>query len=444
MKKSRQFVALTVCFILIILFFPAQAKSSLYQSLSVEEIKHQLLRESKWLVHAIERDVYLSTIDGKETSLLFEKAGEEGENIVRLHVAEDGKSILALMSDEELFSLWLLKIDSKEQHNIINQLTSSPLQTGISKDGSLVKYAYDNKVWLHRSQNNELVNLGESTYGINMSPDGKKIIYLQREVVRGIRYNFIWKIDVDTNKKTQLSSEVDGIFWNPKFIHDNQMIITPNKTPAERYYSLWHYDYTSRTLTFLAKIEDQNIWLGTQSMQNNVIAFTTGKEFYSIIDYELILLCGGKHEFASRFSLRISHDGKFLLYSNSDIPQHLAKTDGSFYIEIGKLFDKENFSQVNWYNHPPFSPALEAQRKESGNLLTWKTPRQGTFRIGGYSIYRSKKLDQQFTLLDIIEAQSALEYLDKNVEPGLSYYYYICTVDEMGTESLPSNTVWLD
>ena len=421
-----------------------QAKSLLPQSLSAEEISHQLSTESKWLIYAIEREVYLSTINGKETTLLFENVGEEDKNIVRLNVSEDGKSILALLSDEEFFSLWLLKIDSKEQYNIANQLTSSPLQTGISKDGSLAKYSYDSKVWLYRSQTNELVNLGESTYGINMSPDGKKIIFLQREVVRGIRYNFLWKIDVDTNKKMQLSSEVDGIFWNPKFIYDNQTIITPNKTPAERYHSLWYYDYLSRTLTYLAGIEDQNIWLGIQSMQNNVIAFTTGKEFYSIIDYEIILLCGGQHEFASRFSLRISHDGKYLLYSNSDIPQHMAKTDGSFYIETSKLFDDEKLTQVNWYNHPPFPPLLEAKSKENGNLLTWSPPRQGTFDIAGYAIYRSTVPDQPFVLIDTLDNSDILEYLDEYVDPKASYYYYICTVDEMGTESKPSNKVRLD
>jgi hypothetical protein len=73
-----------------------------------------------------------------------------------------------------------------------------------------------------------------------------------------------------------------------------------------------------------------------------------------------------------------------------------------------------------------------------GVRLTWDAPDSLDDPIVGYKIYRTTRGSPQYQLLSQ-SVSSALSFVDGTVQGGLSYEYYVTSVDASGLESTPSN-----
>lgn len=67
--------------------------------------------------------------------------------------------------------------------------------------------------------------------------------------------------------------------------------------------------------------------------------------------------------------------------------------------------------------------------------LTWKA---STSTIAGYNIYRSSESGGPYTRLNA-QSQAGLQFSDKTVNVGQTYYYVVTSVDANSTESNYSN-----
>jgi len=72
--------------------------------------------------------------------------------------------------------------------------------------------------------------------------------------------------------------------------------------------------------------------------------------------------------------------------------------------------------------------------------LSWDAPSGSTDPVAGYNIYRSTGGSSAYQLLNSsIDTQTT--YVDSTVQSGLTYDYYVESVDSSGVESAPSNQV---
>jgi hypothetical protein len=72
--------------------------------------------------------------------------------------------------------------------------------------------------------------------------------------------------------------------------------------------------------------------------------------------------------------------------------------------------------------------------------LSWDAPSGSTDPVAGYNIYRSPGGSSAYQLLNSsIDTQTT--YVDSTVQSGLTYDYYVESVDSSGVESAPSNQV---
>jgi hypothetical protein len=69
--------------------------------------------------------------------------------------------------------------------------------------------------------------------------------------------------------------------------------------------------------------------------------------------------------------------------------------------------------------------------------LSWTAP-SGS-EIAGFNVYRATGSSSSFSRLNT-SVTSPVSYLDSTVQAGLTYQYYVTTVDSSGAESVPSNT----
>jgi hypothetical protein len=104
-------------------------------------------------------------------------------------------------------------------------------------------------------------------------------------------------------------------------------------------------------------------------------------------------------------------------------------------------------------NKSPFSPAINVQIKKSepsspagitavntpnGILISWTAPIQ--LDIKEFKIFRYER-GQTPKLLDEVNVKLTQEYLDKQAQIGVLYFYYLTSVDKYNIESKPSSEV---
>lgn len=70
--------------------------------------------------------------------------------------------------------------------------------------------------------------------------------------------------------------------------------------------------------------------------------------------------------------------------------------------------------------------------------LTWQAPASSSDPVVGYNVYRSTG-GGAFQLLNPV-VTTRVSFVDNNVQNGVSYGYYVTSVDSAGNESAPSNT----
>jgi len=72
--------------------------------------------------------------------------------------------------------------------------------------------------------------------------------------------------------------------------------------------------------------------------------------------------------------------------------------------------------------------------------LSWDPPGNSPVEVIGYNIYRSIDGTSTYQRLNFsVDAETV--YLDSTVQSGLSYDYFVKSVDPAGIESDPSNTI---
>ncbi len=69
--------------------------------------------------------------------------------------------------------------------------------------------------------------------------------------------------------------------------------------------------------------------------------------------------------------------------------------------------------------------------------LSWTAPSDST--IAGFNIYRAAGSSSSYSRLNT-SVNSPESYMDSTVQAGITYQYYVTTVDSSGAESVPSNT----
>jgi len=72
--------------------------------------------------------------------------------------------------------------------------------------------------------------------------------------------------------------------------------------------------------------------------------------------------------------------------------------------------------------------------------LSWDAPSSSADPIVGYNIYRSPGGSSTYQLVNS-SVDSQTTYVDSTVQTGLTYDYYVESVDPAGVESVPSNEV---
>jgi hypothetical protein len=72
--------------------------------------------------------------------------------------------------------------------------------------------------------------------------------------------------------------------------------------------------------------------------------------------------------------------------------------------------------------------------------LSWDAPGSSTVAITGYNTYRSTAGNSVFQLLNS-SVGPQITYVDKTVQSGVTYDYFVTSIDSTGVESIPSNTV---
>lgn len=71
--------------------------------------------------------------------------------------------------------------------------------------------------------------------------------------------------------------------------------------------------------------------------------------------------------------------------------------------------------------------------------LTWNAPTSSTDPVAGYNVYRAASGSSSYQLLNTsVDANTS--YDDNTVQSGMSYSYYVESVDSSGNQSSPSNT----
>ena len=70
--------------------------------------------------------------------------------------------------------------------------------------------------------------------------------------------------------------------------------------------------------------------------------------------------------------------------------------------------------------------------------LTWEAPANSSDPVVGYNVYRSTS-GGGYRLLNAV-VNVPVTFVDNNVQNGISYAYYVTSVDSAGNESSPSNT----
>ena len=71
--------------------------------------------------------------------------------------------------------------------------------------------------------------------------------------------------------------------------------------------------------------------------------------------------------------------------------------------------------------------------------LTWNAPTNSTDPVAGYNVYRAASGSTSYQLMNT-SVDAGTSYNDATVQSGMSYSYYVESVDASGNQSSPSNT----
>jgi fibronectin type 3 domain-containing protein len=88
---------------------------------------------------------------------------------------------------------------------------------------------------------------------------------------------------------------------------------------------------------------------------------------------------------------------------------------------------------------PTISIALSGTGNPHRVDLSWTSPNSSTDPVVSYNIYRSVHGSNSFGRLNA-GANTLAAYSDSTVQSGISYDYYVKSVDSAGAESVASNT----
>ena len=86
---------------------------------------------------------------------------------------------------------------------------------------------------------------------------------------------------------------------------------------------------------------------------------------------------------------------------------------------------------------PPGNPNNTVQHQVD---LSWEAPASSPVEVVGYHVYRAPAGSSSYQLQNPSVATETV-YLDTTVQSGLSYNYFVTSVDASGVESGPSNKV---
>ena len=87
--------------------------------------------------------------------------------------------------------------------------------------------------------------------------------------------------------------------------------------------------------------------------------------------------------------------------------------------------------QLSWYTH-----AQEKSDSAHSVIITWTASKSS---IAGYNVYRFSPSGEPIKISKGIVSET--RYVDKSVEPGRTYSYFVKSVDSKGIESKPSKTI---
>jgi predicted phage tail protein len=107
-----------------------------------------------------------------------------------------------------------------------------------------------------------------------------------------------------------------------------------------------------------------------------------------------------------------------------------------------------NESQKVWIkgyipdDEPPLTPkSIYARSQEDGSIkITWQICL--SWDAAGYKLYRGQDTQKAPILLKEFATQT-LSYIDKDINKGTRYFYYVSAVDKAGNESKPSDKVYV-
>lgn len=102
-----------------------------------------------------------------------------------------------------------------------------------------------------------------------------------------------------------------------------------------------------------------------------------------------------------------------------------------------------NIEQTEFPYPTPTAPINLKAKTYCGRIeLSWNAPLKITSPIVGYAIYRGK-LSSSDPPMEITKvSEKTLNYVDKNIEEDVKYYYYVKSFDDRGRFSDESNTVF--
>jgi hypothetical protein len=86
--------------------------------------------------------------------------------------------------------------------------------------------------------------------------------------------------------------------------------------------------------------------------------------------------------------------------------------------------------------------APAGERRHHFIHLAWHPPVKSPKPVAGYNIYRSSDGGKSFEKLNTLPVRKA-EYTDRRVQHGMTYLYFVKSVDKEGEESGPSNRIQL-
>ncbi len=159
----------------------------------------------------------------------------------------------------------------------------------------------------------------------------------------------------------------------------------------------------------------------------------TGKFFYTD-------LTGLDHQIGQTLSLASNHNANGAIYQTQ---WDLRGLEAGEYNVKFILTDKDNetASKMVEFTYDNSRPDPITNFLAIGNtnevLLSWNISHQ--LDTNKYNIYRMSENEDDYSLLTMITKRNTLSYTDKAVDNELKYHYYITCVNDLGTESLPSD-----